>query len=196
MEMITNETEITATGLACVLGITTRHVRRLKEDGVLFKNKNGLYNLSGSVRAYINYAMTNAIRKKVQTPDDEKKLNQSKKKADTALKEKRLSKMDYETESARIENEIKMLKLEEMRNNLYSAELVADMFTQLVYTVRTNLLAMPGRLAIDVHNSANAAECAEIIRRDVHAIMKDLSNWEYDGEAFARRKKEMGLDES
>ena len=120
MEMITNETEINATGLACVLGITTRHVRRLKEDGVLFKNENGLYNLSGSVRAYINYAMTNAIRKKVQTPDDEKKLNQSKKKADTALKEKRLSKMDYETESARIENEIKITHT--------SAKLCADTF--------------------------------------------------------------------
>ena len=191
MEKITKETEITATSLAVVLGVSVRHVLRLKADGIIKQAASGKYNLADTVQAYFEYAFQSKAGN-TQPPDE---LDQAKKQADTSLKKKRASKIDYEMEAAQIDNEIKKMKLEEMKNNLYRAELVENMFAQFVYTVRTNMLAMPGRLAVDAHCSASAAECAEIIRKDVYAVLNDLARMEYNGKAFAQRKKELGLNE-
>ena len=193
MDKITKETAVTATSLAVVLGLSSRHILRLRDDGILKQDKQGKYPLADSVQAYLEYSQNNTQGKSKQQPDE---LDQAKKQADTSLKNKRSSKLDYEMEAAQIDNEVKKLKLEEMKNNLYRAEVVEDMFNAFVYTVRTNLLAMPGRLAVDTHNSASAAECAEIIRKDVYAVLNDLARMEYNGKAFAKRKKEMGFTES
>ena len=192
MEKITKETEITATSLAVVLGVSFRHILRLKADGIIKQPTSGKYNLAEAVQAYFEYAFQ--VKAGNAQPPDE--LDQAKKQADTSLKNKRSSKLDFEMEATQIDNEIKKLKLEEMKNNLYRAEVIEDMFNKFVYTVRTNLLAMPGRLAVDTHNSASAAECAEIIRKDVYAVLNDLARMEYNGKAFAQRKKELGFDES
>ena len=65
---ITPESEVNGTSLACVLGVTQRHLRRLREDGVLVRNENGNYNLVQSVRAYI------ALTKSRKLSKEEEKL--------------------------------------------------------------------------------------------------------------------------
>ena len=50
---ITPETEVSTTGLACVLGITGRAIRQLSEDGLLEKVSKGRFLLCDSVQRYI-----------------------------------------------------------------------------------------------------------------------------------------------
>lgn len=51
---ITSETEVSASELACVLGITGRNIRQLVEDGQLEK-VDGHFILSDSVQRYVAF---------------------------------------------------------------------------------------------------------------------------------------------
>ena len=66
----------------------------------------------------------------------------------------------------------------------------AALTEDLLYTVRNSLLALPGRLAVDVAGTGTAAEAAEIIKREVFLVMKDLSDYRYDPEKYAERVRE------
>lgn len=51
-------------------------------------------------------------------------------------------------------------------------------------------MALPGRLAVDVAVVKKPAEAAEIIRKEVHAIMRELANYRYDPEKYEERVRE------
>ena len=52
------------------------------------------------------------------------------------------------------------------------------------------LLLLPGRLSVDVAATSSPAEASECIRKEVHAIMRELSNYRYDPEKYAERVNE------
>ena len=138
---ITPESEVNGTSLACVLGVTQRHLRRLREDGVLVRNENGNYNLVQSVRAYI------ALTKSRKLSKEEEQLE----------KAGRVAEATYRTRKASVKNQF---------------------------------LALPGRLAVEVTNCENAAEAAEIIKKEAHAALDELSEWEYKKDKFLKKMDE------
>ena len=73
---------------------------------------------------------------------------------------------------------------------MHRSEDVAAMTEDLIYTVRDSLLALPGRLAVDVAGTSTAAEAAEIVKREVYAVMKDLAQYQYDPAKYAERVRE------
>lgn len=73
---------------------------------------------------------------------------------------------------------------------MHRSEDVAALTEDLLYTIRDALLSLPGRLAVDVARTGTAAEAAEVIKREVYLIMKDLSDYEYDPEKYAERVRE------
>ena len=115
---ITPESEVNGTSLACALGVTQRHLRRLREDGVLVRNENGNYNLVQSVRAYIT------LTKSRQPTEEEEKLEKIRRVAETTYRKRKADRADYETESAKLDNESKRLKLETLKGNLIPEEVV------------------------------------------------------------------------
>lgn len=72
---------------------------------------------------------------------------------------------------------------------MHSAEDVEAATTQLVYAVRSQLLAMPGRIAVDAQGKT-AAEVSEVVRREVHAVLAGLADYEYDPKAYAAMVRE------
>jgi hypothetical protein len=62
--------------------------------------------------------------------------------------------------------------------------------TDIVYTIRSMIMALPGRLAVDVAGAASAAEASEIIRTEVYKILEELAGFKYDPEEYARRVRE------
>jgi hypothetical protein len=73
---------------------------------------------------------------------------------------------------------------------MHRSEDVAAMTSDLVYAIRGMIIALPGRLALDVANNNNAPECSEIIRKECYLILEELSHYEYDPEAYAKRVRE------
>ena len=70
---------------------------------------------------------------------------------------------------------------------MHRAEDVAAMTEDLVFTIRSSLNAMPGRLAVDVAAVSSPAEAAEVIRREVHKVMRELAGYHYDPKKYEER---------
>lgn len=171
---IMKDTEVSTSELACVLGITARYVRQLTEDGQLEKIRQGRYALCASVQKY--------IRSKETVAEDDAKLETAKLAAELSLK----------TSKAQIAK----LEADELRGRMHRSEDVAAMTEDLIYTVRGALLALPGRLAVDVSATGTPAEAAEVIRREVALLMRELAQYRYDPRKYAERvRKRMDWDE-
>ena len=166
---ITSETEVSSSELACVLGITGRNIRQLVEDGQLEK-VDGRFILSASVQRYV------AFKSKRDKDDEEQRLDKARRTAEVTL---RASKA-----------QIAKMEADELRGKMHRSEDVAAMTEDLIYTIRGSLMALPGRLAVDVAATATPAEAAEIIRKEVHALMRELANYQYDPEKYEERVRE------
>ena len=166
-EKITADTEVSTTELACVLGITGRRIRQLAEDGDLDKAGQGRFNLCESVQRYIRLQSTSSLS------EEDIKLEKTKKTADVTLK----------ASKARIAK----MEADELQGKMHRAEDVAAMTEDLVFTIRSSLNAMPGRLAVDVAAVSSPAEAAEVIRREVHKVMRELAGYHYDPKKYEER---------
>ena len=167
---ITAETEVSTTELACVLGITGRRIRQLTEDGDLDKVERGRFNLCDSVQKYIKLLSRREIS------GDDATLEKAKKKAEVTLKASKA--------------QIAKLEADELKGKMHRSEDVAAMTEDLIYTIRGALIALPGRLAVDVAATSTAAEAAEVIRKEVHKVMRELSAYQYDPEKYEERVRQ------
>lgn len=163
---------VTTRELAEVFGVTIARISQLRKDGVLSGEGSPLkYDLPASVQAYVSWAVDSAKARKPEDVDAERKKLQAE--------------ADYKEAKARQEE----LKLAELEGRMHSAEDVEAATTQLVYAVRSAMLAMPGRIAVDVVGKT-AAEASEIVRREVFAALESLSEYEYDPKAYADMVRE------
>ena len=167
---ITPETEVSTTGLACVLGITGRRVRQLSEDGVLEKASKGRFLLCDSVQRYIN------DKSKETETEENLRLEKARRSADVTLKASKAK--------------IAKMQVDELSGKLHRSEDVAAMTEDLIYTIRGALLSLPGRLAIDVAAVESSAEASEVIRRAVYDVMNELSGYQYDPRKYEERARE------
>lgn len=169
-EKITVDTEVSTTELACVLGVTGRRIRQIAEDGDIEKIGKGRFNLRESVQKYIKFLLRDTMS------DEDLKLEKTKRTADITLK----------ASKARIAK----MEADELQGKMHRAEDVAAMTEDLIYTIRSALNALPGRIAVDVAAVASPAEAAEIIRKEVHKVMRELAEYHYDPEKYEKLVRE------
>ena len=160
IDAITEETEVSTTELACVLGITGRRIRQMAEDGQLQKVSKGRFLLADSVQRYVKFLSDGPM------DEEDKKLEKTRRVAETTMKASKAT--------------IAKLEAEELKGKMHRSEDVAAMTTDLIYAIRGAMMALPGRLAVDVASANSPAEAAEIIRREVNKAMRELSNYRYD----------------
>lgn len=167
---ITPETEVSTEELACVLGVTGRYIRQLAEDGVLERSGRGKFRLCDNVKRYVE-----TVRKK-PVDKDEAELNASKLAADVSYKEAKAR--------------VAQLEADELENKMHRSEDVAAMTEDLIYTIRAALVSLPGRLAMDAAAATTPAEVSEVIRKEVHLVMRELAGYQYDPQKYAERVRE------
>lgn len=165
-EKLDANTIISPSEAAAVLKLTGRRVRQLAEDGVLHKVDNG-YVLADLVEDFY----TNKYRGTVNT--DEIKLDLAMKKANVQLKASKAA--------------VAKLEAEELQGKVHRSEDVEEITSDMIFTIRSALNALPGRLAMEVVNIETAAEAAQIIRKEVNLIMNELADYEYDPEKYQER---------
>ncbi len=170
IEKITPETEVSTSELACVLGITGRRIRQLAEDGQIEKTGQGRFVLADAVQRYI------AGLSRETTSAEEAKLERAKRQSEATLK---MSKA-----------EIARLEMKELQGKMHRSEDVAAMTEDLIYTIRSALMALPGRLAVDACSAQSPAEAAEIIRNEDSLVMQELSGYRYDPKKYEERVRE------
>lgn len=166
------DANVNGQSLAAILGITPGRVTQLRNDGVLrAEGKPPRYGLASSVQAYIAFVRDAARGRAPEDSESERR----KAKADA----------DYKEAKARQEE----LKLAELEGRMHSAEDVEAATTQLVYAVRSQLLALPGRVAVDAE-MRSAQEVSGVVRREVCSVLEGLTDYEYDPRAYAAMVRE------
>ena len=169
-EKITPETEVSTAELACVLGVTARYIRQLTEDGVLEKVKQGRFRLVDSVQRYIQKQQPE------KKPRNEEELERAKLEAEIKLKESKAT--------------VAALEAKELEGSMHRSEDVAAMTEDLITTLRDGLNALPGRLAVDVSAVNSPAAASEVIRKEVHRLMRELEAYRYDPAKYESRVRE------
>ena len=86
--------------------------------------------------------------------------------------------------------EMAELELKELKGDLHRASDVEAITTDHVMFVRSMLMALPGKLAVDMVAIQTAPEAAERIKQEVYTILQQLSDYRYDPDEYKRRVRE------
>ena len=161
--------------IANLFGVSTRRVEQLKTEGIIKgEGKPTKYDLLPTIRAYIKYL-------------SDKANGREKKETMANLEEAKLS---AEVEIKKSKAEAARLELKELQGKMHRAEDVEAIFTDHVLFLRSMLLAMPGKLAVDLSGEHTAAEQAETVKREVYYILNNLADYRYDPEEYKKRVME------
>ena len=146
--------------LAVILGLSERHIRRLANENVIKKNRQGKYLFLESVHGYLEYM-------------------QLKNGTDIDLKDEKIKE---ETKKIKKDIELKSLRISELKSQLHSAENVKKVMNNMLANIRGKLLALSNKLAPSVIACDNLGEIQDIIHTNILVALDELSN--YDAETF------------
>ena len=149
------------TKMAELFELTARRIQQLTQDGVLKTHD------TPAGRRYNVGEATKGYIKYLRTQLDRKASAQNDK---------------LETDKLQAEVDIKSAKAR--------AEDVEAITTDLVFNIRSMLMAMPGRLAVDTAELASPAETSARIQEEVNEILLSLSQYHYDPEEYKKRVKD------
>jgi len=163
---------ISSAEVAAIVGKTDRTVQSLAKQGELTCEKDGTkntYNLYTVIQEYLRYEA------KLNTRDISS-LEIQKNQEDVRMKRAKASMAE--------------LDLAEYEGNMHRSEDVESVMNDLIFTIRSMILALPGRLAIDVMEAETAAEASDIIRKECYFILDELSRYRYDPEEYRKKVRE------
>jgi phage terminase Nu1 subunit (DNA packaging protein) len=162
--------------ICAMTGKSNQWVGQLTSQGTISKKSTShgsMYDVAQTIRAYIAMLEERAEEKQNKSSDDMEKEELAEnikiKKAKAIISE---------------------LEAKERQGKMHRSEDVAAITEDLIYTIRHNLLSLPGRMAVDVAASADAAECSAIIRQEVDAVMRELADYKYDPKKYEERVRE------
>lgn len=157
--MIVNQKE-----LAQCLGISTRRVRQLREEGLFKLSQEGRgYSLEKSIQEYIEY-----------------KVN-----AETGRRAS-ISKEEVQAEHEEVKKQLSLLKLRKLRRELHEAADVEAYLSDMLIRFKNRLMAVPAKLAMQVSGENDLNMLIQIIRKELTAVLEELSEYdpdEIDGQA-------------
>lgn len=163
--------------MAKLFELDPRRVQQLAKEGVLpaASQRPYKFDLLPTVKAYIRYLRDRANGKEAKTADTVK-----------AEADKLRAEADLKQSKAKIAE----LQLKELEGKMHRSEDVEAMTNDLVYTARSMIMALPGRLAMDVVQAGSANEASALIRTECYKILDELAGYQYDPEAYRRRVRD------
>ena len=158
-----------------IFGVSTRRVEQLKTEGIIKgQGKPTKYDLLPTIQAYIKYL-------------SDKANGREKKQADAQLETERLS-ADARIKKAKAE--MAELELKELKGELHRASDVEAITADHVLFLRSMLVALPGKLAVDLAEISTAPEAAERVKQEVYGILGRLAEYKYDPDEYKSRVME------
>ena len=166
-----------STIIAKLFGVTDRRVQQLAKEGIIpaAQTRPYKFDLLPTVQAYIKHL-------------SEKANGREQKSNDVAQAE--ADRVRAEADIKQAKAKIAEMQLKEMEGSMHRSEDVKAMTTDLVFTIRGMIMALPGRLAMDVAQVSNPAEVSVLIRDECYKILEELSAYKYDPEAYQQRVRE------
>lgn len=161
--------------IARIFQVSVRRVEQLKAEGVIKgEGKPTKYDLLPTIMDYIRYLSDKAHGRARKESIDEK------------LEKK----LDAEIRYKQAKADKSVFERDELKGTLHRAEDIEKLTNELVFSVRSMLLAMPGRVAMDLAALNTAPEVSAYMARHVGALLDDLAQHEYSPEAYAALVRE------
>lgn len=173
---------LTAEEMASWFGVTRRRVEQLTRDGIIeaAETRPLRYALKETVRNYIQHLAAKAGGRPGKSMSEQQ-----------AMKEKLVAEADLKQSKA----EIARMELDELKGRLHRSDDVEAMTNNLALNVRSAILALPGRLAMDLAPMTTASEISARIKQECDAVLNDLSQYKYDrGEYMKRSRARIGWE--
>lgn len=163
--------------IAKLFDLDVRRVQQLAKEGILpaASQRPYKFDLLPTVKAYIRHLRDRANGKEAKTADTVK-----------AEADKLRAEADLKQSKAKIAE----LQLKELEGKMHRSEDVEALTNDLVYTARSMIMALPGRLAMDVVQAGSANEASALIRTECYKILDELAGYQYDPEAYRRRVRD------
>ena len=163
--------------IAKLFDLDVRRVQQLAKEGILpaASQRPYKFDLLPTDKAYIRYLRDRANGKEAKTADTVK-----------AEADKLRAEADLKQSKAKIAE----LQLKELEGKMHRSEDVEALTNDLVYTARSMIMALPGRLAMDVVQAGSANEASALIRTECYKILDELAGYQYDPEAYRRRVRD------
>lgn len=152
--------EVGTSQLAKCLGVSTRRIAALCDEGIVIKIDRGRFDLTQSVKNYIDFKVSGATSKEEQSFDD------------------------VRTEHEKLKMRKTELAVRRLEGTLHRAEDVERLWTTMATAVKTRLLGLPVKVAPQVVGLEDTAEVQEILRREVSDALSEVSQYDpadYDG---------------
>ena len=145
--------------LSQYLGISTRRIRQLREDGAFKKKVDAAagYSLEECIQEYIEY-----------------KVN-----AETGRRTS-ISKEEVQAEHEEVKKQISLLKLRKLKRELHEATDVEFFLNDMLVRFRKYLMALPPRLAMNIAGVEDMAIVTETIRNEMRRALEELGEYEPD----------------
>ena len=160
--MLVNQKE-----LSQILGITTRHIRNLKEEGLFEVEKDSKkYSLKKCVQEYINY-----------------KINAEMGKGTFLEKEK------IQAKHEEIKMQISILKLRKIKKEVHEAKYVEDFLIDMLTNFKNRLLSLPTKLAMQIVGEQDINIIVDILNKSLNEILQELS--EYNPQDIGREVEDL-----
>lgn len=151
--MVVNQKE-----LANVLGISSRRVRQLREDGFFPTVENGRgYKLEKCVQEYIEYKVKAEVN--MGTSIDKEK---------------------EQAEHERLKKEITKLKLRRMKKELHAAADVEMFLSEMLINFKNRLLSIPNKVAIQVMGETDINRIIKLLTEELVGTLEELSEYDPD----------------
>ena len=163
--------------ICAMTGKSNQWIGQLTSQRTLNKTKTkhgSLYELVPNIKAYCEMLEKRADEHS-DNPDIQE-LELEKRRAEVKAKKAKATMLEYE--------------LKELKGKLHRSEDVAAMTADLIYSVRNALIALPGRLAMELSSLTEPAEISARIQNEVYLVMEELSSYEYDDEKYKERVME------
>lgn len=162
--------------IARLFGKTTRRIQQLTSDGILPTEETPQgrrYDLFPTIMRYIKYLEGRLEKSKPQS-----------------LTDKAEKKLDAEIKYKQAKADKAKLELDELKGTLHRAEDIEKITNELVFAVRSMLLALPGRVAMDLANINTAPEVSAYMAKHVAVLLDELATHEYNPDAYAQLVRE------
>lgn len=156
--------------IARLFGKTTRRIQQLTQDGILPTEETPSgrrYDLLPTITRYIKYLEDRAENKQPQS-----------------MQEKLEAKLDAEIKYKNAKADKAKLELSEIKGVMHRAADIEKLTNELVFSVRSMLLALPGRVAMDLAAINTAPEVSQYMARHVEALLDELATHEYSPDGY------------
>ena len=161
--------------IATLFGVSTRRVEQLKTEGVIKgQGRPTKYDLLPTIQAYIKYL-------------SDKANGREKKETDAELE---TAKLEAESRFKAAKADMAELELKELQGEMHRASDVEAITTDHVMMVRSLLMSLPGKLAVDCAAVNTASEVSALIKQEVERMLTELSTYQYDPDEYKNRVRE------